>query len=79
MVGYLMIALTIHVRQVFGEWHLSAVLTEDYGAGLEPAKSTAVWQAPLTEPEWDSDALAAVLSALARWSGMTIEERSRQH
>lgn len=74
-----MIALTIHVRQVLGEWQLSAVLTEDYGPGLEPSKSTAVWQSPLTGQEWDSDALAAVLSALARWSGMTIEERSRRY
>lgn len=74
-----MLSLTIHVRQTLGEWHLSAVLTEEYGEGLEPAKSTTVWIFPLTGPEWDSDPLSAVLSAVQRWSGMTIEDRLRYH
>jgi len=74
-----MLSLNIHLRQDLGEWHLVAVLVEDFGKDLEPYKSTAVWQAPLTGPEWDSDALTAVLSALQRWSGVTIEERSSTH
>lgn len=72
-----MLSLNVHLRQELGEWHLSAVLTENYGAGLEPAKSTTVWVVPLTGTEWDADPLVAVLSALARWSGMTMEDRSR--
>lgn len=73
-----MLSLNVHVRQDLGEWTLSAVLVEEYGRGLEPAKSTAVWRSPLTPSEWDADPLTAVLSALARWSGVTIEERSSE-
>lgn len=69
-----MVSLNIHVRQVLGEWHLTAVLVRDLGAGFQPETSTAVWQGPLTGDEWDSDDLSAVLSAVSRWSGMTIEE-----
>lgn len=72
-----MVSMTLHVRQSLGDWHLVAVLTEDYGQGLEPAKSRTVWLSPLTEAEWDSDPLSAVLSALARWSGMTMEDALR--
>lgn len=71
-----MLSLTIHVRQDLGEWVLNATLVRDNGRGLEPEVSSTVWTAPLTEPEWDSDDLSAVLSALARWSGMTISESS---
>lgn len=74
-----MLTLTLHVRQDLGEWRLSAVLVEEYGRGLEPAKSTAVWQSPLTGAEWDSDPLTAVLSAVARWSGLTMEDHLRNH
>lgn len=74
-----MISLNVHVRQDLGEWRLTAVLVEEYGAGVEPCKSTAVWQSPLTGPEWDADPLTAVLSALARWSGMTMEDQLRKH
>lgn len=70
-----MLSLNIHLRQDLGEWGLTAVLVEDYGAGLEPARSTAGWQAPLTAEEWDHDALSAVLSALQRWLDLTIAEQ----
>lgn len=72
-----MVSLNVHIRQDLGDWTLTAVLVEDYGQDLEPARSTTVWVSPLTGPEWDGDALTAVLSALARWSGMTMEDRSR--
>lgn len=72
-----MVSLTLHVRQDLGEWHIVATLTEHYGAGLEPAQSRAVWTQPLTEREWDSDPLTSVLSAIARWSGMTMEDHAR--
>jgi hypothetical protein len=69
-----MITMTLTVRQILGEWQLKAVLTESYGPGIPSARSTAVWQAPLTEREWSDDALGSVLSAVARWSGMTMED-----
>jgi len=72
-----MLSLTIHVRQEMGEWALQAVLVEEYGEGLEPVKATTVWRGPLTGPEWDADPLSSVLSAVARWSGMTIEDLSK--
>lgn len=72
-----MVQTTIHIRQVLGEWQLVATITEHYGQGLEPAQSRTVWLSPLTGPEWDSDPLTAVLSALQRWSGMTMEDRLR--
>lgn len=72
-----MLSTTIHVRQTLGEWHLVATITEHYGEGLEPAVSRTVWLSPLTDREWDSDPLSAVLSALGRWSGMTMEDRLR--
>lgn len=72
-----MIATTIHIRQVLGEWQLVATITEHYGDGLEPARSRTLWTSPLTPPEWDSDPLTAVLSALQRWSGMTMEDHLR--
>jgi len=73
-----MLSLNLHVRQDLGEWTLSAVLVEEYGDGLEPCRATAVWRSPLTGPEWDADPLTAVLSAVARWSGMTIEDVARR-
>jgi len=72
-----MLSVTIHLRQILGEWQLVATLTEHYGQGLEPAVSRTVWLSPLTGPEWDSDPLTAVLSALQRWSGMTMEDHLR--
>ena len=72
-----MLSTTIHVRQTLGEWQLVATITEHYGEGLEPAVSRTVWLSPLTDREWDSDPLSAVLSALGRWSGMTMEDHLR--
>lgn len=72
-----MVTTTIHVRQVLGEWQLVATITEAYGQDLEPAQSRTVWISPLTGLEWDSDPLTAVLSALQRWSGMTMEDHLR--
>lgn len=71
--GALMLSLTIHVRQDLGEWSLHATLVRHAGNGFQPEISETAWQMPLTEQEWDSDDLSAVLSAVARWSGMTIE------
>jgi len=74
-----MVSMTLVLRQTLGEWQLVATLTEHYGEGLEPAQSRTVWLSPLTGPEWDSDPLTAVLSALQRWSGMTMEDVARNH
>ena len=74
-----MVSSTIVIRQSLGEWHLVATLTEHYGEGLEPAQSRTVWLSPLTDREWDSDPLTAVLSALQRWSGMTMEDHRLKH
>lgn len=71
-----MLSLTVHVRQDLGEWVLNATLVRDLGKGTEPEVSSTVWTGPLTDPEWDGDDLSAVLSALARWSGVTMSERS---
>ena len=70
-----MLSLNVHVRQILGSWHLTAVLVRDHGAGLEPETATAVWDSPLTAAEWDDDDLSAVLGAIARWSGLTIESK----
>lgn len=72
-----MISMTLVLRQTLGDWHLVATITEHYGDGLEPDQSRTVWLSPLTGPEWDSDPLTAVLSALQRWSGMTMEDHLR--
>jgi hypothetical protein len=72
-----MISMTLNLRQDLGEWHLVATLIETYGEGLDPAKARTVWASPLTGLEWDSDPLTAVLSALQRWSGMTMEDALR--
>jgi len=72
-----MITLNVHVRQDMSGWTLTGALTEDHGSGLPVERSTTVWSSPLTATEWDSDPLTAVLSALARWSGMTIEDALR--
>lgn len=69
-----MVSLTVVVRQELGEWVVTATLVETYGQGLEPVKATAVSRLPLTGREWDSDPLWSVLSALGRWSGMTMED-----
>jgi hypothetical protein len=71
-----MLSLNVHVRQVLGEWQVSAILVESFGEGLSPEVSTDSYTMPLTEREWDSDALTATLSALARWSGRAIAEVS---
>jgi hypothetical protein len=67
-----MISLTVNLRQSLGDWILTAVLTEEYGVGFESCKSRTVWQAPLTEAEWEGDPLSAVLSAVQRWSEVTM-------
>jgi len=74
-----MLSLTIHVRQDLGDWVLNATLVREAGAGLDPEVSSTVWAGPLTEAEWDSDDLSAVLSALLRWSGVTMSDRSLEH
>lgn len=74
--GALMLSLHVTLRQTLGDWELVAVARETYGSGLEPVEVRAVWQSPLTGPEWDSDPLASVLLALRRWSELTIEDVS---
>ena len=74
-----MVSMTLVVRQVLGEWHLTATLVETYGEDLEPFSGRAVWRSPLTGPEWDADPLSAVLSAVQRWSGMTMEDHRKNH
>lgn len=74
-----MISMTLVLRQSLGDWHLVATITEHYGEGLEPAQSRTVWLSPLTGPEWDADPLTAVLSALQRWSGLTMEDHRLNH
>lgn len=69
-----MISLNLHVRQDLGQWTCTAVLVQDHGRGLEPEVSTSNYTMPLTGPEWDDDALSAVLSAVARWSGWAMSE-----
>lgn len=68
-----MLSLNLHVRQVLGEWHCTAVLVRDLGDGFQPEVSHGSYVMPLTGPEWDEDDLTAVLSAVARWSGMTSD------
>ena len=72
-----MVSLNLHVRQELGEWVVTAVLVETYGNGIPPDASTAEYRYPLTDQEWDGDALSSVLSAVARWSGMTMEDRPK--
>ena len=74
-----MLSLTLHVRQDLGDWMLYATLVRNDGVGLEPEVSQTEWQAPLTEAEWDADDLSAVLSAVARWSGRTIDSEALNH
>jgi hypothetical protein len=69
-----MITFDLHARQDLGEWHIVAILSEHYGSGLDSAQSRAVFQIPLTEREWDSDPLSAVLSMLQRWSFLTTPD-----
>ena len=73
-----MVSLTVHLRQDLGEWYLRATLVSEHGVGIPSEISGTSWQSPLTGAEWDADDLSAVLSALARWSGMTIEDASRK-
>jgi hypothetical protein len=67
-----MISLSLHLRQSLGDWVLTATLTEEYGVGFEKCTSRTVWQAPLTEQEWEGDPLSSVLSAVSRWSDLTM-------
>lgn len=66
-----MVSCTIVLRQVLGEWDLTLSLSEHYGSDAEPERFLGHYHYPLTGPEWDSDALTSVLSALRRWSDMT--------
>jgi hypothetical protein len=68
-----MLSLTIHCVQILGEWKINATLCRDLGPGLPPEVSSGESHLPLTSLEWDSDDLTAVLSAISRWSGLTIE------
>lgn len=67
-----MLSLNLHVRQVLGEWQCSAVLVRDLGEGFAPEVSHGTYTLPLTGPEWDEDDLSAVLSAVQRWSVVTM-------
>jgi len=68
-----MLSLTLHCVQILGEWKINATLCRDLGRGIAPEVSSGESHLPLTSLEWDSDDLTAVLSAISRWSGMTIE------
>jgi hypothetical protein len=68
-----MLSLTIHCVQILGEWKINATLCRDLGRGLQPEVTSGESHLPLTSLEWDSDDLTAVLSAISRWSGLTIE------
>jgi hypothetical protein len=70
-----MLSLNLHVRQVLGEWQITAVLVRDLGSGFQPEVSQGSSSLALTGPEWEADDLTAVLSAVARWSGMTIDPK----
>lgn len=74
-----MVSLNLHLRQELGEWVVTAVLIQTYGNGVPPDKSVAEYRYPLTEQEWDEDVLSSVLSAVARWSGMTMEDERAKH
>ena len=76
--GKPMVTMHVTLRQTMGEWELVAVVTESYGAGLEPVSVRGVWQSPLTATEWDSDPLGAALNALRRWSDLTMADHARQ-
>ena len=71
-----MLSLTLHCVQVLGEWQITATLCRDLGSGLPPEVSWGSSAIPLTGLELDSDDLTAVLSAVQRWSGLTIEGAS---
>ena len=71
-----MLSLTIHCVQLLGEWRINATLCRDLGRGIPPEVSSGESHLPLTGLEWDSDDLTAVLSAISRWSGMTIDSSS---
>jgi hypothetical protein len=68
-----MLSLTIHCVQVLGEWQIHATLCRDLGKGFPPEVSSGDSHLPLTGLEWDADDLTAVLSAIQRWSGLTID------
>jgi hypothetical protein len=72
-----MLSLNLHVRQVLGEWHITATLVRSLGEGYEPEMSSGSCQLALTGPEWDYDDLTAVLSAVSRWSGVTMAGQSQ--
>lgn len=74
--GALMLSLTLHVRQELGEWSISATLVRDLGRGFQPEVSSGVCRLRLTELEWDEDDLSAVLSAVQRWSVVTMSSPS---
>jgi hypothetical protein len=68
-----MLSLTLHVVQVLGVWEVRATVTRSLGSGFEPEVLSGSSSLPLTGLEWDADDLSAVLSAVARWSGLTID------
>lgn len=68
-----MVTCTIVLRQVLGDWHLTATLYEGQGGLPERSTARATYIFPLTAYEWDSDHLSAVLSATRRWSDMTTQ------
>lgn len=69
-----MLSLTLHIVQSMGTWHVRATLVRDLGTGFTPEVAGATLVLPMLDREYDEDDLSAVLSALARWSGMTSED-----
>jgi hypothetical protein len=68
-----MLSLTLHCVQILGEWQIKATLCRSLGQDYPPEVSTGSSHLPLTSMEWETDDLTAVLSAIARWSGMTMD------
>jgi hypothetical protein len=69
-----MLSLNVHVRQGVGYWTVTATLVRDLGQGFKPEVSTASYDMPMTGQEYDWDDLTAVLSAVSRWSGLTMDD-----
>ena len=68
-----MLSLTVHCVQNLSEWHIRATLVRDLGTGFTPEVTGASMVLPMMPREYEDDDLSAVLSAIARWSGMTSD------
>ena len=71
-----MLSLTLHCVQVMGEWQIRATLVRDLGKGFQPEVAWGSSSLALTGEEWDTDDLTAVLSAVRRWSEVTMANPS---